>query len=399
MAKFKFPLALMRQKLPDQYRQLKRLKLTTAGIFTDAWMMDQIIPMQSLNRTLLDYEVTFFNDHQIYAPILTADNPCRDFKQLRLHYTPQAIPRPYYFYIENAGVNLPHIVDRTRPDRIIMETLPDTTPTTEGKHWRLNPSGRRQAFKRASETSVDFEDAYIFSMSWWRNYYHFLIDSCAAYLQLRECGAITPNTKILSHGVPTLWQREYLKILDIDPDSFIDIANRCVKVQRLLIGSPTRNRFALSKNAIERLRNEIISAVVPNRPEPHKKIYITRRLAEQRRILNDDEVSVFLASQGFQVIASEKLSVREQIELFTAAKTIVAPHGAGLANIIFSQQPNIIEFFPKDAFDWGHFITLTNILGGAHTPLVFEPQNTSNDYYVDLNQLESLINLVPCLKK
>ena len=388
MTSFKSPLKLMRQTMPNQYRRLRRLKLNADGIFTDAWMMDQQIPMQSLNRTLLDYDVTFFGEHQIYAPVLTPDNPCNQFRQLALHYTPQAIPRPYYFHIENAGVKLPHIVDPARPDRVIMETLPDPTPTLEGKHWRPNLGGRRMALKRAKETDVDYEEAFIFSMSWWKNYYHFLMDACATYLQLRDYEAITADTKILTLGPPTAWQREYLKILDINPDMFIDITQRPVKIRRLLIGSPTRQRFTLSQNAIDRLRHTIVNSVAPNQPEPHKKIYITRRSTDKRRILNDDEVSAFLESRGFEVIASEKLSVRGQIELFSQAKTIVAPHGAALANMIFSQRPNIIEFFAEDALDRGYFITLTNILGGTHTPLVFEPQNARNDYYVNLNQLK-----------
>ncbi|WP_282154075.1 glycosyltransferase family 61 protein [Ruegeria atlantica] len=388
MTNFKSPLALMRQKMPTQYKKLKRLKLTAGGIFTDAWLMDQQIPMQSLNRTLLDYDVTFFGNHQIYAPVLSEDNPCTSFRQLSLHYTPQAIPRPYFFHIENAGVNLPHVVDPAKPNRVIMETLADPTPTVEGKHWRLNPAGRRQALKRARENECDFEEAYIFSMHWWRNHYHFLVDSCATYLQLKNCGAITSGTRILSFGLPTIWQQEYLKILGIDPGTFIDIRDQCVKVQRLLIGSPTRHRFVPSQSAIDCLRNQILDSIVPVRPKPHQKIYVTRRSAGNRRILNDDEVSEFLETRGFKVIEAEKLEVREKIKLFSEAKTIVAPHGAGLANMIFSDRPNIIEFFADDAFDRGYFITLTNTLDGKHTPLVFEPQNALNDYYVDLDLLE-----------
>ncbi len=391
MTNFKSPLALMRQTMPTRYRQLKRLKLTADGIFTDAWMMDQQIPMQSLNRTLFDYDVVFFGDHQIYAPVLPENNPCSNYRQLSLHYTPQAIPRPYYFHIESAGVNLPHIVDPVRPNRVIMETLADPTPTVEGKHWRFNSAGRRRAFKHAREGECDFEEAYIFSMQWWRNYYHFLVDCCATYLQLRGCGAITPNTKILTYGVPWDWQREYLKILGVNPDDFIDITDRCVKVRRLLIGSPTRYRFALSRNAIENLRNFVLDAVAPDRSEPFKKIYVTRRLADQRRILNNDEVSAFLQDRGFEIVEAEKLSVHEQIKLFSEVKTIVAPHGAGLTNMIFCDRPDVIEFFAEDVFDRGYFITLTNILGGKHTPLVFEPQNALNDYYVDVNQLKAQI--------
>lgn len=387
---FQSPIALMRQKMPAQYKQLKqlKLKLTAAGVFTNEWMMDQQIPMQSLNRTLFEYDITFFGDHQIYSPKLSSDNPCSNLRNLRFHYTPQAIPQPYYYHVENAGVSLPHIVDPIRPNRVIMETLPYQKPIMEGRHWPLNPSGRRHVFKYATENEIDFEEAYIFSTYWWRNYYHFIVDTCALYFQLRECGAITSDTQILSLGLPTSWQREYLEILGIDPDTFIDIGHRCVKVRRLLIGSPTRHRFVVSKTAIENLKQSILESIAPIHKKPFKKIFVSRRLADHRRILNEEEVSSFLGTRGFVTVEAEKLTIREQIELFSEAKTIVAPHGAGLTNMVYSEKPKIIELFAEDAFDRGYFVTLANVLDGKHTPLVFKAQNTLNDFYVDIDSLK-----------
>ena len=43
----------------------------------------------------------------------------------------------------------------------------------------------------------------------------------------------------------------------------------------------------------------------------------------------------------------EELSFAEQVKLFSSAKMVVSAHGAGLTNIIFSQNLKLIELFAK----------------------------------------------------
>ena len=40
------------------------------------------------------------------------------------------------------------------------------------------------------------------------------------------------------------------------------------------------------------------------------------------------------------------MSIAEQIELFYDADYVIGVHGAGLVNIIFSSQINVLEIFP-----------------------------------------------------
>jgi hypothetical protein len=52
---------------------------------------------------------------------------------------------------------------------------------------------------------------------------------------------------------------------------------------------------------------------------------------------NETEVESGLKSYGFKTYLLEKMSLREQVILFAQAKIVIAPHGAGLTNLIFSQ--------------------------------------------------------------
>jgi len=66
------------------------------------------------------------------------------------------------------------------------------------------------------------------------------------------------------------------------------------------------------------------------------RIFISRRYAARRRLLNESEIETRLRQAGFKTVALEELSFREQVSLFASASIIVATHGAGLGNLVFT---------------------------------------------------------------
>ena len=78
----------------------------------------------------------------------------------------------------------------------------------------------------------------------------------------------------------------------------------------------------------------------------HERIYISRSMTTTRNIVNENEVMDCLNKFGFTTIFLENLSVIEQAALFNRAKVVLAPHGAGLTNLVFCQpKTKIIELF------------------------------------------------------
>ncbi|MBD2554138.1 DUF563 domain-containing protein [Limnothrix sp. FACHB-708] len=67
-----------------------------------------------------------------------------------------------------------------------------------------------------------------------------------------------------------------------------------------------------------------------------KKIYITRSKASYRRLLNETEVMEFLIAEGFEIVELETLPLLKQVAMFATAEVVVAPHGAGLTNLVFA---------------------------------------------------------------
>jgi capsular polysaccharide biosynthesis protein len=73
----------------------------------------------------------------------------------------------------------------------------------------------------------------------------------------------------------------------------------------------------------------------PEAPAPHRCVYISRAEATYRRLVNEDEVWALLQKAGFERVRMEALSFEQQVQLMRETAVLVAPHGAGLANMLF----------------------------------------------------------------
>lgn len=78
------------------------------------------------------------------------------------------------------------------------------------------------------------------------------------------------------------------------------------------------------------------------------KVFISRKDAPGRQILNEDEIFALCAPLGFIRYDLSKMSIVEQAVLFRGADYVVAAHGSGLANLIFSKKgTKVLEIFQK----------------------------------------------------
>jgi capsular polysaccharide biosynthesis protein len=83
-------------------------------------------------------------------------------------------------------------------------------------------------------------------------------------------------------------------------------------------------------------------------PPFRKKLYISRGDAAGRRVLNEAELIAALTPLGFEAVTMAGVPAARQIAMFACASHIVAPHGAGLANIVFADRATtLVEIFPN----------------------------------------------------
>lgn len=351
------------------------------------WIYDQFIPLQVVYRSALEYDPTYYGNDEFYAPIMHPEHPARHYPQLGIHYQPQAIPKPYHFTVRNATITADNLVDPANSQRDFLENYPEPTLWPEGYPHRVYWTRRFQALKYGRTKPADFERGYLFSNRSWDNFYHFLMDSCLRFVDLEECGAIDAETTIFVHAPPNPWQKAYMNLLGIDPSRVVVTRHARFNVDDFVVASPRRQRFVCSMDAIRSLQSRILSRIPPSSVHSRDRIYISRAADKIRRVVNEDELVDMLEELGFASLRMQDMSVEEQVTASAAANLICAPHGAGLANLVFSSVPRLFELLPDDRWSYGYFIPIVEALGGSYTPFVFRPCNDKNDFVVDVGKV------------
>ena len=67
--------------------------------------------------------------------------------------------------------------------------------------------------------------------------------------------------------------------------------------------------------------------------EPHRKICVLRPGAKTRKLVNSAEL--ILALKGWETVALENMTIKDQMKTFAEATHILAAHGAGLINLLW----------------------------------------------------------------
>ena len=93
------------------------------------------------------------------------------------------------------------------------------------------------------------------------------------------------------------------------------------------------------------LRDRMRSDSDGERSPGGSRVFISREDATIRQVTNADEILPVLDKYGFETHVLTELSVAEQIALFSDADIVVAPHGAGLTNLVYAENIATVELF------------------------------------------------------
>ncbi|MEG3839906.1 tetratricopeptide repeat protein [Microcoleus sp. herbarium14] len=168
-------------------------------------------------------------------------------------------------------------------------------------------------------------------------YFHWMVDVLPRIELLRRSGRdLAEIDWFLVNSYQHQFQRETLRILGIPEEKVLE-SDRLPHIQatELIVPSFAGYLGWPSGWAIDFLRREFLKGIIPSYNYP-KRIYISRSKARYRRVLNEENVVEVLEQFGFVSILPESMSLTEQIAHFYHAEVIVAAHGSGLTNTIFS---------------------------------------------------------------
>jgi hypothetical protein len=113
---------------------------------------------------------------------------------------------------------------------------------------------------------------------------------------------------------------------------------------------------------------QVVGSFVNAREKKATCLYVTRKNAGTRQLLNEEKVIERLLPYDVSITENEKLSIIEQVVAFSQAEFIVGPHGAGLTNAVFAKNPKgIMEFWHSVRQPF--FMNLAKCLGCHHVTL------------------------------
>lgn len=226
---------------------------------------------------------------------------------------------------------------------------------------------------------------------WGLGYYHWYNDVLSTLFENLEL--LPADTRFIIPADAASYHLEALDLLGIGPDRRVAFDGSEVWIlENLWFQPPAAHPDDQTPGAMSWLGRTLSAAVPVEATEKPLRLYVSRRLARTRGITNEEELLPALHQHGFTVIATENLSLREQVRLFRNAEVIAGPHGAGMTNMIFSPAgASVLELFSADNIRRCYW-TLSHELGHSYSFLIGEPvrgQSHESGIRVDANQLAS----------
>lgn len=179
-------------------------------------------------------------------------------------------------------------------------------------------------------------------------YYHNTIEYLSALAVAEELG-VAADLRIVINDDLADFQRQQLALLGIGEDRLLKVdVDAPVRFKRLMVPS----RLVRGGRWVDPLvphwyRKRLAASVAPD-ARPHRRLYLSRAGTGRRRVINEADLLAALQSRGFESVAPEALSVREQIRLFAEATHIVGPTGAAFSNIVAAPtQTRVVTFYNR----------------------------------------------------
>ena len=181
------------------------------------------------------------------------------------------------------------------------------------------------------------------------NYFHWMIDSLPRIHLLEKAGWLNEINWFIvpKHSLP--YQKDTLRLLGIDVTKIVEGHSvPHIQADTLFATTFVRNIEHIPFWACEFLRNKFLPAAQKIIEAP-KRIYISRYDSNSRNVKNENEVMNVLSKYGFKKVILSDLTFAEQVGLFEQAEFVVAPHGAGLTNLVFCRKgTQVIELFAQE---------------------------------------------------
>ena len=233
-------------------------------------------------------------------------------------------------------------------------------------------------------------DGVLINLPMSNSYYHW---NCAILPRALEAAAETPS------ALP-LYVAETLPSFVFESLEVVGLGERCVRLapgvyrsEHLTVPTFESAEWPSPFDILTtraRLREALGLTERTSEEGPGRRILISRAGAVGRHILNEPELMASLQDLGFELVNLNAVSVEEQVRLFSAADMIVAPHGAGLTNIMFAPAHCRVVELAVETHCTASYLVIASAVGQRYGYVMCEPRG--RNLFVRVDAVRSVLD-------
>ncbi|MES1021721.1 glycosyltransferase family 61 protein [Gloeocapsa sp. BRSZ] len=377
------------------------------------WINSSLARIPGLRTKIIAREELFVNKEKYQILEFGSDEkiivsePYNDLSVEKLPWSPAdtigkfTLEKPFVIEVPNAELVGSQAVGFDRDKNLIKETVIGKNSKPLSVLISRLSTRTLLSQKIPSFGTPQVDTAYSLVNHFSNGYFHWITDTLCRiegveYYQQQT--GIKPL--FLLEANPPQWKVESLKLVGYDVHDCIPWNKSRLKVKRLIVPSFRRDGNLISPSACQWLRQRMMSNlpdVSSRNISSSSRIYIKRTQKMGRNIINEDELMEALAPFGFVSYTLEDMSFADKVRLFSQAEVVVAPHGAGLVNTIFSPQ-NLIVIDIFGIYGTPCFLVLAKslgfhygCLGSAGRNAISYRHETYNSFKVDVPKVRDLV--------
>lgn len=259
-------------------------------------------------------------------------------------------------------------------------------------HWRYRWQGDLRNRGQIPAPCYAPGTAVVLNNPWCHNYYHWMLEVAPRIMLMRSAG-FSADWYVVE--CQSRYQQRVLELLGIP-------RQRCIQPHYGLhlradtLLRPSQPGSDAWRDMSAMIQSNLSASATGNpTASPRRRIYISRKSASHRKLANEQEFEQLLSRYGFESHSFENCDFARQVELVSQADTIVAVHGAALANLIFAQPgTRVIEICPLHRYNVDCFPRVSHKMGLNHATVMATSSRRRQLLQVELDDVTAAFDLV-----
>lgn len=233
----------------------------------------------------------------------------------------------------------------------------------------------------------------------WMNFYHWMLESLPRLIQVKKHW----NDRVLVIPERTLGLSYVRETMTLFPEvRILATTNDNLWVKDLLLPSLRPECHLYNRSLLRITREEVLNRITQLPDSQHRKLFIIRKKAAFRTIVNMEESIHLMEELGYETVDLEDYTLTDQIRIIHSASHIVTQHGAALSHLLFAAPgTKVLELHkaltnPSDHLSrvYWHLATIMDL---RYDLLFCEPEDKNEDFfkasvYLDLEKTKRILN-------